>query len=169
MKIIKYILHYVYVILKLSNNYVVYERYRKKYNISPTFRFNGNGIILSGDGDITIGENTYIGEYSSIQSVEGCSVLIGRDCAISHNVRLYTSNYDTNEIIFENMKNKTKNGNVIIGDNCWIGVNVLITEGVTIGSNVVIGGNSVVTKNIPSNCVIGGVPARIIKINDNKE
>ena len=73
-----------------------------------------------------------------------------------------------NEIIYENSKTRTKNGNVFIGNNCWIGVNVLIIEGVSVGSNVVIGGNSVVTKNIPSNCVVAGATAKIIKINDKK-
>lgn len=169
MKFIKYCFYYIYKVLKISNNYVIYDRYRKKYNLHHTFKFNGDDIIFSGDGNIKIDENTYIGDGSSIQSADGMSVNIGSNCAISHNVRIYTSNYDSDEIIYENRKIKTKNGNVSIGNNCWIGVNVLITEGVTIGSNVVIGGNSVVTKNIPSNCVIGGVPARIIKINDSKK
>ncbi len=167
-KLIKYLFYYLYCILKSSYNYITYNQYRQKYNLHETFRFNGNGIIFNGNGEINIGKNTYIGENSSIQSVEGMTVNIGDDCAISHNVRIYTSNYETNEIIYENSKTRTKNGNVSIGSNCWIGVNVLITEGVSIGSNVVIGGNSVVTKNIPSNCVVGGVPVRIIKINDKK-
>lgn len=168
MRLIKYLFYYVYRILQSSYNYIIYDKYRQKYNLDETFRFNGNGIIFNGNGTINIEKNTYIGENSSIQSVDGMSVNIGENCAISHNVRIYTSNYDTNEIIYNNAKTKTKSGNVCIGNNCWIGVNVLITEGVTIGSNVVIGGNSVVTKNIPSNCVVGGVPARIIKINDKK-
>lgn len=167
-RLIKYLFYYAYLILKSSYNYITYDKYRQKYNLDETFRFNGNGIIFNGNGKILIGRNTYIGENSSIQSVDGMTVNIGDNCAISHNVRIYTSNYETNEIIYENSKTKTKSGNVCIGNNCWIGVNVLITEGVTIGSNVVIGGNSVVTKNIPSNCVVGGVPARIIKINDKK-
>lgn len=168
MKFIKYLFYYIYVVLKSSYNYVVYDKYRQKYNLDKTFRFNGNGIIFNGNGIINIGKNTYIGENSSIQSVDGMTVEIGDNCAISHNVRIYTSNYEADEIIYENSKTRSKNGNVYIGNNCWIGVNVLITEGVTIGSNVVIGANSVITKDIPSNCVVGGVPARILKINDKK-
>lgn len=169
MRFIKYFFYYIYRILKESYNYIIYEQYRKKYNLPKTFRFNGDGIIFFGNGSIVIGENTYIGDRSSIQSVDGMYVNIGNNCAISHNVRIYTSNYDSNEIIYENTKIKTKRGNVIIGDNCWIGVNVFITEGVTIGSNVIIGANCVVTKDIPSNCMAGGIPARIIKINDSKK
>ena len=168
MKVIQYLFYYIYVILKISYNRIVYDKYRQKYNIDRTFRFNGSGIILNGNGTINIGENTYIGENSSIQAVEGMIVEIGKNCAISHNVRIYTSNYDANEIIYENTKTRTKSGSVYIGDNCWIGANVLITEGLTVGANVVIGANSVVTKDIPANCVVGGVPAKIIRINDKK-
>lgn len=157
-RLIKYLFYYAYLILKSSYNYITYDKYRQKYNLDETFRFNGNGIIFNGNGKILIERNTYIGEF--INTICWWNDWnIGDNCAISHNVRIYTSNYETNEIIYENSKTKTKSGNVCIGNNCWIGVNVLITEGVTIGSNVVIGGNSVVTKNIPSNCVVGGVPA----------
>lgn len=169
MKFIRYIFYYIYKLLKTSHNYIMYEKYRKKYNIDETVRFNGSGIIMNGEGEIIIGKGSYIGDSSSIQSVHGMRVVIGDNCAISHNVRIYTSNYDANEIIFENTKLKTKNGDVIIGSNCWICANVLITEGVTIGANVVIGANSVVTNDIPSNCLIGGVPARVIKANDLKK
>lgn len=56
---------------------------------------------------------------------------------------------------------------VIIGDDVWIGANCTILPGVTIGNNVVVAAGAVVTKNVPSNCVVGGVPARIIKTNDD--
>ena len=52
---------------------------------------------------------------------------------------------------------------VIIGNDVWIGGNCTILPGVTIGNNVVIAAGTVVTKSVPDNCVVGGVPARIIK------
>lgn len=162
----KLFLHYIHQLITVAHNDIVYQRYRQKYEIDPSFRFNGSGIIFHGDGQIKIGKESYIGIDSAIQSRSGCKVVIGDRCAISHNVKIYTSNYDADEIIRNHTKNLTKEGDVIIGDNCWIGVNVLITEGVHIGSNVVIGGNSVVTKSFPSNCVIGGVPAKIIKVQE---
>lgn len=166
MKPVRYLLYYIYRILKSSHNYTIYENYRQKYKLNSTIRFNGSNIALYGNGKIIIGDNTYIGDGSSIQSIDGMTVKIGRNCAISHNVRIYTSNYDASEIINSHSKTRIKHGDVYIGDNCWIGVNVLITEDVSIGSNVVIGGNSVVVNNIPSNCVVGGIPAKIIKTND---
>lgn len=54
---------------------------------------------------------------------------------------------------------------ITIGDRCWIGANAIICSGVTIGDNVVIGAESVVTRDIPSNTVAVGSPARVIKEN----
>ena len=50
-----------------------------------------------------------------------------------------------------------------IGKNCFIAVNVIVLPGVTIGDEVIVGAGSVVTKNIPSNCIVAGNPARIIR------
>jgi serine O-acetyltransferase len=52
---------------------------------------------------------------------------------------------------------------VTIGDNCYIGLGAKIFGQLSIGNNVIIGANSVVVKNIPDNCVVGGIPAKIIK------
>ncbi|MCV5296683.1 acyltransferase, partial [Escherichia coli] len=49
------------------------------------------------------------------------------------------------------------------GENCWLGDNVKILSGVVLGSNVVVGANSVVTRSFPANCIIGGIPAKLIK------
>lgn len=56
---------------------------------------------------------------------------------------------------------------VIIGDDVWIGGNVTILPGVKIGNNVVIAAGAVVTKDIPDNCVAGGIPAKPIKQIEN--
>lgn len=70
-------------------------------------------------------------------------------------------NYDdTIEYTFVNMASPVK-----IGDRCWIGANTIILPGVTIGDNVVIGAGSVVTKDIPSNVIAAGSPAKIIREN----
>ncbi len=58
---------------------------------------------------------------------------------------------------------------IIIGNNVWIGGSVTILSGVTIGNNVVIGAGAVVTKDVPDNCVIAGVPAKVIKTTTNHD
>jgi len=141
-----------------------YKSYRKKYNIHPTFRFNGPGVILYGDGKIILGKNSYIGRYSSIQSVKGCTVKIGNNCSLSHYIMIYTSNAVADQDFnTPRNKRKIKKGDVIIEDFCWIGAQTFITEGVCIGQNTVIGANSVVTKNIPPHSIAVGCPAKVIK------
>ena len=56
-----------------------------------------------------------------------------------------------------------KGGHTVIGKRCFIGANAIIMCGVTIGDNVIVGGGSVVTKDVPSGCIVAGNPARIIR------
>lgn len=142
-----------------------YRIYRKTYKIDTTFSFGGIDIELYGEGEIILGKNSYIGNRSALASEKDCKIVIGNDCAISHNVRIYTINRDPNSII-NNSEKKYITGDVIIGNNVWIGANVFINQGVTIGSNVVIGANSVVTKDILSNSIAVGAPAKVIKSNN---
>ena len=51
----------------------------------------------------------------------------------------------------------------MIGKNVWVGVKATITPGVTIGDNAIVGANAVVTKDVPANSVVGGVPAKVIR------
>lgn len=58
---------------------------------------------------------------------------------------------------------KARHMNTVIGKRCFIGANAIIMCGVTIGDNVIVGGGSVVTKDVPSGCIVAGNPARIIR------
>lgn len=141
---------------------VVYRDYAARYRISPSFRFNGNGIQLYGNGTIELGDESYIGELSTVQAASGQIVRIGRRCRISHSVRIYTetSNADSD---FRTSDGKVIRADVLIGDGAWIGANSFIGPGIVIGDNVVVGANSVVTHNVPNDQVWGGVPARLIR------
>lgn len=139
-----------------------YEAYRQQYRISPSFQFNGMDILLYGDGQIDLGDGSYIGQGSTIQAVKGHSVRIGRRCAISHNVRIYT---ETNLADQDFALSRAKRfGDVVIGDDVWIGINAFIGPGITIGDNSVVGANSVVTRDIVPWSIVGGVPARLIRM-----
>jgi len=138
-----------------------YNNFRKKYNIANHFRFNGDNILFYGNGEIICGEGSYIGELSTVQAFDNCSVNIGKHCSISHNVRIYTQSRIPDQDFSKT--NKIKTGNVIIEDYVWIGANVFINPNITIGENSIIGANSVITKNVPPFTIVGGVPAKIIR------
>ncbi len=135
------------------------NRYREQYDIHPTVTL-GDDTTLYGKGKISIGEGSYIGRYSSIQSVGGCEVRIGRYCPISHFFAAYTSNRIANQDLSRTCK--LEEGNVTIGDYTWIGFRVFVNQGVTIGQNCVIGAHSVVLNDIPDYSIAAGVPAKVI-------
>lgn len=139
-----------------------YKYYRKIYDISSNFKFNGKNIILYGKGEIILNSESYIGSYSTIESGENCKVIIGHKCRISHNVRIYTTTLLSNQNLLNNNLSRFSK-NVIIGNGVWIGANVFINPGVIIGDNSIVGANSVVTKKVEANTIVGGVPARFIK------
>lgn len=98
-----------------------------------------------------IGSGFYIGHYSGI-FVSG-KVIIGKNCNISHGAT-----------IGETVRGK-RMGCPTIGDNVYIGPGAKIIGGITIGNNVAVGANAVVTKNVPDNAVVVGIPAKVISRN----
>lgn len=88
-------------------------------------------------------------------------VTIGDDCFFGPNVGIYTACHSTDPV--ERNTRREWALPVTIGNNVWIGGSVTILAGVTIGDNVTIGAGSVVTRDIPSNCVAVGNPCRPIK------
>ena len=89
------------------------------------------------------------------------TVTIGDNCQMAPNVAIYTAGHplhpDTRRTAWE------YGIPVTIGHDVWLGGSVVVCPGVTIGDNVVIGAGSVVTKDIPSNCVAAGNPCRVIR------
>lgn len=139
-------------------------KYHKKYELDETFEIIHEGISLYGEGSIAIGENSYLGANTMIQAVEGFSVKIGKNCRVGSNVRIFTltavADQDFNN--FHSLENKR--GNVAIGDAVWLGANVVILPGVAIGENAVVGANAVVVRDVPPRAIVGGVPAKLIRM-----
>lgn len=94
------------------------------------------------------------GQY--IQAINGIS--IGRNVRLGPGVKLISANHNVND--YENHIPATP---IIIGDNVWLGADVKVTAGVTIGNHVVVGAGAVVTKHVPANTLVAGVPARVIR------
>lgn len=110
--------------------------------------------------NITIGKRVFINSGCRFQDQGG--ITIGDDTLIGHNVVLATLNHEIEPSKRKNMIPAPIN----IGKNVWIGANATILPGVTIGENAVVAAGAVVTKDVPENTIVGGVPARVIKTID---
>lgn len=112
---------------------------------------------------IVIGDGCTI--ISRFQCNAAGSVVIGANVLIASNVLIT----DSDHLVEPGGVPVTRNPNLItkpvaIGDNCWIGQNVVIVKGVTVGSDCIVGANSVVTRDVPSGSVVAGNPAKILRM-----
>lgn len=114
--------------------------------------------------NITIGKNVFINTGCSFQDRGG--ITIGNGSMIGMNVTIATLNHG----LSLETRNTTYPFPVVIGENVWIGSSVTIIPGVTIGNNSVVAAGAVVTKDVPENTVVAGVPAKVVKkINNTLE
>ncbi|MCU0333547.1 MAG: acyltransferase [Chitinophagaceae bacterium] len=114
-----------------------------------------------GEG-IDIGDNVGIGEYAYLGG--GGGLRIGHDCIVGQYLSCHPENHvhDDPEMPIRH-QGVTRKG-IEIGPNCWIGSKVTILDGVHIGEGCVVAAGSVVTKSFPARAVIGGVPARVLRM-----
>jgi acetyltransferase-like isoleucine patch superfamily enzyme len=115
---------------------------------------------------INIGDNVSLGTDVHIGCIN--KITIGNNVLMGS--RIYISDHSHGEINAESFtippvkRPLVSKGPVIIEDNVWIGEGVCILPNVRIGKNAVVGANAVVTKDVPANAVVGGIPAKIIKL-----
>jgi len=119
----------------------------------------GSTLTVGKEGEFCIGDQTYVSAGATIRVAQ--RICIGDRCAISWNVTIMDS--DFHEYRLENGTIPEKTKEVIIGNNVWIGNNVLILKGVNIGDNAIVAAGSVVTKDVPAHSAVAGNPAKIIK------
>ncbi|AYL95156.1 acyltransferase [Mucilaginibacter celer] len=115
--------------------------------------------VNNGVGDVIIGDNTRVG----IGNVVIGPVNIGNQVILAQNIVLSGLNHTYTDVNTPIRLQKVTTANIVIEDEVWIGANSVITAGVTIGRHSVVAGGSVVTKNVPAFCVVGGNPAKILK------
>lgn len=126
-----------------------------KHGLTPAAKLYEMWIYLVHNcfipADCEIGEGTSFG-YKGIGVVVHKRAIIGKNCIIAQNVTIggRSGHYEV----------------PVIGDNCYIGAGAKVLGPIVIGNNVTIGANAVMIKDAPDNTVWGGVPARLLKTND---
>lgn len=116
--------------------------------------FYGDDIIVFPSGRLELGDKSFFNSSAKIRCHQ--FIHIGSDCAISHDVTIMDSDAHV-------LDGKRRTESVHIGDHVWIGTRVTILPGVKIGDGAVIAAGAVVSKNVPSGSLVGGIPARVIK------
>jgi acetyltransferase-like isoleucine patch superfamily enzyme len=110
-------------------------------------------VIVEENAELFIEENVFFNNYCSINCQKKIS--IGFNTIIGEGVKIYDHNHKYTVIPkFEISKDQFTTAEINIGDNCWIGSNVVILKGVTIGDNVIIGANCLIYKSIPDNSIV---------------
>jgi acetyltransferase-like isoleucine patch superfamily enzyme len=125
----------------------------------------GHGCKLrSHEGVVSIGAKTVLGQECTISSYQ--RVEIGRECVIADRVMLIDFDHGMVEVERPIRLQGIYKRDVHVGNNVWIGYGACILRGVTVGDNAVIGTGAVVTRDVPANAVVGGVPARLIRMRE---
>jgi acetyltransferase-like isoleucine patch superfamily enzyme len=119
----------------------------------------GVDIKIHHNGEVEIGEHTYIGPYTCLS---GNYIKIGKDCLIASHSGIYANNHGFSDLLCKIREQQSTYKGIVIEDNCWLGSGVRVVDGVTIGEGSVIGAGAVVTKNIPPYSIAVGVPAKVV-------
>jgi acetyltransferase-like isoleucine patch superfamily enzyme len=115
-------------------------------------------------GLVSIGAKTVMGQECTISAYQ--HVAIGRECVIADRVMMIDFDHGIVDVDRPIRLQGIYKRDVNVGNNVWIGYGACILRGVTVGDNAVIGTNSVVTADVPANAVVGGVPARVLRMRD---
>jgi acetyltransferase-like isoleucine patch superfamily enzyme len=129
------------------------------------FVWIGDGTkIRCHEGVVEIGEKTVMGQECTISAYQ--RVRIGEQCVIADRAMFIDFDHGVVEVERPIRLQGIYKRDVEVGNNVWIGYGACILRGVSVGDNSVIGTNSVVTKDVPANAIVGGVPARIIRMRE---
>ncbi|HEY7831720.1 MAG TPA: acyltransferase [Solirubrobacteraceae bacterium] len=116
------------------------------------------------EGEVRIGAKTVMGQECTISAYQ--HVEIGRECIMADRVMLIDFDHGVVEVERPIRLQGIYKRDVKVGSNVWMGYGACILRGVAVGDNAIIGTNAVVTKDVPANAVVGGVPAKLIRMRD---
>ena len=125
----------------------------------------GHGTkIRCHEGEVSIGDKTVMGQECTISAYQHVS--IGEQCILADRVMLIDFDHNVAEVERPIRVQGIYKRDVRVGNNVWIGHAAQIMRGVTVGDNAIVGANAVVTKDVPANAVVAGVPARVIRMRE---
>jgi acetyltransferase-like isoleucine patch superfamily enzyme len=119
------------------------------------------GVIAQKGTGITIGNRTGIGARAFLAGQGG--ITIGDDVITGPNIQIFSENHNFSDQTVTIKEQGVTKQPTLIGNNCWLGGGITILSGVTIGDGCVIAAGSVVTRSVPPNSIVAGVPAKVIK------
>jgi acetyltransferase-like isoleucine patch superfamily enzyme len=132
------------------------------------FVWIGDGTkIRCHEGLVEIGPKTVLGQECTISAYR--SVRIGEQCVIADRAMFIDFDHGVVEVDRPIRKQGIYKRDVEVGSNVWIGYGACVLRGVRVGDNAIVGTNSVVTKDVPANAVVAGIPAQVIRMRDAPE
>jgi len=125
----------------------------------------GHGCkIRAHEGEVLIGAKTVLGQECTISAFQHIS--IGRECIVADRVMLIDFDHGVVETERPIREQGIYKRDVNVGHNVWVGYGACFLRGVTVGDNCVVGTYAVVNRDVPSNAIVAGVPARILRMRD---
>ncbi len=124
-----------------------------------------HGAFLASGKGIEIGDNSGLGLNCRVTG----PLKIGNDVMMGPSVMIFTQNHETQDLTIPMRLQTAPKFGVTIGDDVWLGANALIMPGVTIGNGCIIAAGAVVTKDVTDYAVVGGNPAKIIKMRTERK
>jgi acetyltransferase-like isoleucine patch superfamily enzyme len=129
------------------------------------FVWIGDGTkIRCHEGEVVIGEKTVLGQECTISAYK--RVRIGEQCVVADRAMFIDFDHGVTEVERPIRVQGIYKREVEVGSNVWIGYGACFLRGVRVGDNSIVGTNSVVTRDVPANAVVGGIPARVIRTRD---
>jgi acetyltransferase-like isoleucine patch superfamily enzyme len=161
--------------------YLIQLRAASRGAIPPTTQFDGP-VYIGGEGHVTLGEHCRLGRDVYFETNQGGRIVlgdhvtvnngtmitsysevhIGNDCLIGEYVSIRDANHGTAPGPPMRLQDHTF-APIVLEDNVWVARGCVVLKGVHIGAGAVVAANSVVTKDVPANAIVGGIPAKHLR------